>query len=84
MEPGSGNLHVDLTEPPPHYRVIYSLNRVRIEDLLELYSLKKIPLKTIKGPINFSADLTATGKSAVEVKRSLNGDLSLNGENLML
>jgi uncharacterized protein involved in outer membrane biogenesis len=81
---GNGSIHVDLTGPSPHYRVIYSLKRVRIEDLLELYSLKKIPPKTIEGPINFSADLTATGKSADEVKRSLNGNLSLNGENLML
>jgi AsmA protein len=81
---GKGNIHVDLTGPSPHYTVIYSLNRVRIEDLLELYSLKKIPPKTVEGPINFSADLTAIGKSADEVKRSLNGDLSLNGENLML
>jgi AsmA protein len=81
---GTGNIHVDLTGPAPHYTVIYSLNRVGIEDLLELYSLKKIPPKTIEGPISFSADLTATGKSADEVKRSLNGDLSLNGENLML
>jgi len=32
----------------------------------------------------FSADLTAIGKSADELKRSLNVDLSLNGENLML
>jgi uncharacterized protein involved in outer membrane biogenesis len=81
---GTGNIHLDLTGPSPHYTVIYSLNRVRIEDLLELYSLKKIPPKTIEGPINFSADLTATGKSADEMKRSLNGNLSLNGENLML
>jgi uncharacterized protein involved in outer membrane biogenesis len=81
---GKGNIHVDLTGPSPHYTVIYSLNRVRIEDLLELYSLKKIPPKTVEGPINFSADLTAIGRSADEVKRSLNGDLSLNGENLML
>jgi AsmA protein len=81
---GTGTIYLDLTGPLPHYRVIYSLNRVRIEDLLELYSLKKIPPKTIEGPINFSADLTAMGKSADEVKRSLNGNLSLNGENLML
>jgi uncharacterized protein involved in outer membrane biogenesis len=81
---GTGTIHLDLTGPLPHYRVIYSLNRVRIEDLLELYSLKKIPPKTIEGPINFSADLTAMGKSADEVKRSLNGNLSLNGQNLML
>jgi hypothetical protein len=81
---GNGSIHVDVTEPSPHYRVIYALNRVRIEELLQLYSLKTIPQKTIEGPINFSADLTAVGKSADEVKRSLNGNLSLNGENLML
>ncbi len=81
---GNGSFHVDLTRPSPHYRVIYRLNRVGIGDLLDLYSLNKIPPKIIEGPINLSADLTATGKSAVEVKRSLTGNLSLNGENLML
>jgi uncharacterized protein involved in outer membrane biogenesis len=78
---GKGNIHVDLTGPSPHYRVIYRLNQVRLEDLFELYSLKKIPPKTIEGPINFSADLTAMGKSADEVKRSLNGD---QGERIRL
>ena len=81
---GNGSIHVDLTGSSPHYRVIYTLNRVRIEELLQQYSLKKFPRKTIEGPVNFSADLTAMGKSADEVKRSLNGNLSLNGENLML
>jgi len=81
---GNGNIHVDLTGSSAHYRVIYTLNRVRIEELLQQYSLKKFPRKTIEGPVNFSADLTAMGKSADEVKRSLNGNLSLNGENLML
>jgi uncharacterized protein involved in outer membrane biogenesis len=81
---GNGSIHVDVTGPSPHYRVIYTLNRVRIEELLQLYSHKEIPQKTIEGPINFSADLTAMGESADEVKRSLNGELSLNGENLVL
>jgi uncharacterized protein involved in outer membrane biogenesis len=81
---GNGNIHVDVTGPSPHYRVIYSLNRVRIEELLQLYSLKKNPREIIEGPVNISADLTAMGKSIDEVRRSLNGDLSLKGENLML
>jgi hypothetical protein len=81
---GNGSIHVDLTGSSPYYRVIYTLNRVGIEELLQQYSLKKFPRKTIEGPVNFSADLTAMGKSADEVKRSLNGNLSLNGENLML
>lgn len=81
---GNGSIHVDMTGSSPHYRVIYTLNRVRIEEFLQQYSLKKIPRKIIEGPVNFSVDLTAMGKSADEVKRSLNGNLSLNGENLML
>jgi uncharacterized protein involved in outer membrane biogenesis len=81
---GNGSIHVDVAGPSPHYRVICTLNRVRIEELLQQYSLKTIPQKTIEGPINFSADLTAMGRSADEVKRSLNGDLSLSGEDLML
>jgi AsmA protein len=81
---GNGKIHVDMTGPSPHYRMIYSLQQARIEELLPLYSLKKIPKKTIEGPIKFSADLTAMGRSADEVKRSLNGDVSVNGENLML
>jgi uncharacterized protein involved in outer membrane biogenesis len=81
---GNGSIHVDLTGLSPHYRMLYSLQKARIEDLLQQYSLKKIPQTTIEGPINFSADLTAIGKSPDELKRSLNGDVSLNGENLML
>jgi len=81
---GEGSIHVDVTEPAPHYRVVYALDRVRIEELLQLYSLKKNPQEIIEGPVNISADLTATGKSIDEGRRSLNGDLSLHGENLML
>jgi uncharacterized protein involved in outer membrane biogenesis len=81
---GNGSIHVDMTGSSPHYGLMYTLNRVRIEELLQQYSLKKIPRKIIEGPIDFSADLTAMGKGEDEVKRSLNGNLSLNGENLML
>jgi len=81
---GIGSIHVDVTGPSPHYRIIYSLQQARIEELLPLYSLKKVPKKTIEGSINFSADLTAMGRSGNEMKRSLNGDVSVNGENLML
>jgi len=81
---GNGSIHADVTGPSPHYRVIYRLTQVRIEELLQQYLLEKIPKKIIEGPINFSADLTAMGKNADEVKRSLGGNLSLNGENLML
>jgi uncharacterized protein involved in outer membrane biogenesis len=81
---GKGSIHVDVTGASPHYRVITTLNRFKIEELIQAASPGNIPQKSIEGTVSFSSDLTATGKSAVEVKRSLNGDLSLNGENLML
>lgn len=81
---GKGSIHVDVTGPSPHYRVSYSLNRFKIEELLQRSSLKKIPQKMLEGLTSFSADLTATGKSTDEVKRSANGDVSFSGENLML
>ncbi|HEY6010159.1 MAG TPA: AsmA family protein [Nitrospirota bacterium] len=81
---GKGNIHVDLTGASPHYRVIAALNRFRVEELLQSLSPGKSPLKSIEGAADFSADLTATGKSAEEVKQSLSGGLSLNGEDLML
>ena len=81
---GNGSIHVDVTGASPHYRVIATLNRFRIEDLIQAFSPGKIPRKSMEGVVNFSADLTAMGKSADEVKRSLNGDVSLKGENLML
>ncbi len=81
---GGGSIHVDVTGTVPHYRVVYTLNRVRIEELFQLYALKKDPREIIEGPVSISADLTAMGKSTDEARRSLNGDLSLSGENLML
>jgi uncharacterized protein involved in outer membrane biogenesis len=81
---GKGSIHVDVTGASPHYGIITTLSRFKIEELIQKLSPKKIPEKSIEGLIDFSADLTATGKSAEEVKRSLNGDLSLNGEDLIL
>ncbi len=81
---GKGSIHADVTGLSPHYRVITTFNRFRIEELIQRFSPGKIPQKSIEGTVNFSADLAATGRSADEVKRSLSGDLSLNGEDLML
>ena len=81
---GNGSIHVDVSGPSPQYRLICNFSRVRIEELLGLYALNKNLRKTIEGPIDFSADLTATGKSADAVKRSLTGNLSLSGQDLML
>ena len=33
---GNGSIHLDVTGPLPHYRIIYTLNRVRAEELFSL------------------------------------------------
>lgn len=81
---GNGSVHLDMTGAAPRYRVIYALSRFRIEELIQKFSPKKILAKSIEGLTDFSADVTSTGKSLGEVKRSLAGNVSLKGENLML
>ncbi|MGC1453785.1 MAG: AsmA family protein, partial [Nitrospirota bacterium] len=81
---GQGNVHLDMTGALPRYRVITTLNKFRIERLIQAYSSGETFRKSMEGTVNFSADLTATGKSMDEVKRSLNGDVSLSGDDLML
>ncbi len=81
---GSGSIHADMTGASPSYRVIYTLSRCRVDELIQAFSPKKLPEKSIEGRTDFSMDLTAKGKSVDEVKQSLSGDASLKGENLML
>ncbi len=81
---GKGSVHVDTTGALPRYRVITTLNKFRIEKLIQAYSSGETFKKSMEGTVNFSADLTATGKSMEEVKRTLNGDVSLSGDDLML
>jgi AsmA protein len=77
---GSGTLHADFTGTEPHYKIIFAVSRLKIEDLLQ----ESPNAKNLEGLADLSADLTARGKTALEVKRSLNGQLSLNGENIGL
>jgi len=80
----SGRIHVDVTGASPHYRVIYTFSQCRVDELIQALSPGKMPQKRIEGMVNFTADLTARGKSIAEAKQSLSGDVSLKGENLML
>ncbi len=81
---GNGSIQVDATGPRPHYRVRYALNQIRIEKLLDLFSPKKSPFKSIEGAIDVSADIAAMGQRADELKRSLGGNLAVTGEHLVL
>jgi len=77
---GSGSLRADLSGSVPNYHVRYSLSRFRIEEFLKALSPKKVA----EGSMDFSSNLSMQGKTANEMKRTADGEVSLQGENLML
>ncbi|MHB1025050.1 MAG: AsmA family protein [Desulfobacteria bacterium] len=77
---GSGSLKADLSGAVPHYRIRYSLSKFRIEEFTKALSPKKAP----EGAMDLSATLSMRGKTADEMKRTADGEVSLRGENLTL
>jgi AsmA protein len=77
---GSGSLRADFSGSVPLYHVRYSLSRFRIEEFLKALS----PKKAAVGSMDFSSSLSMRGKTANEMKRTANGEVSLRGENLTL
>ena len=77
---GSGSLQADLSGSVPRYRVRYSLSRFRIEEFLKVLSPKKVA----EGPMDLSATLSMRGKTAIEMKRTADGEVSLRGEDLTI
>jgi hypothetical protein len=77
---GSGTLHADFNGTEPQFRIILAVNRLKIQDLLRASP----NAKSVEGLAELSADLTATGRTVLEIKRSLNGQVSLSGENIAL
>jgi uncharacterized protein involved in outer membrane biogenesis len=77
---GSGSLRADLSDSVPRYLVRYSLSKFRIEEFLKVLS----PKKAAEGPMDLSVTLSMRGKTANEMKRTANGEVTLRGENLTL
>ena len=77
---GSGTLHADFTGAEPHFRINFAVSQLKIQDLLQASP----NAKSLEGLAVLSADLVATGKTALEVKRTLRGQASLSGENIAL
>jgi uncharacterized protein involved in outer membrane biogenesis len=77
---GLGNIRADYSGAVPRYDVRYSLSQFHIEDFLKTLSPKKVA----EGSMDFSANLSMQGKSVNEVKQTMEGQISLRGENLAL
>lgn len=75
-----GKIVIDMTKDIPHLRIQYTASKFRFEKFFERLSQKKI----IKGEMNFSLDLSMKGKSFDEMKRTIDGEASLQGDNLLL
>ena len=77
---GSGSLRADFSGSVPQYHVRYSLSGFRIEEFLTSLSPKKVA----EGSMDFTATLSMGGKTASEMKRTADGEVSLRGENLTI
>ena len=77
---GSGSIRADFSGAAPHYHVRYSLSQFHIEEFFNALS----PQKFAEGPMDFSANLSMQGKTVNEMIQTVEGQISLRGENLTL
>jgi AsmA protein len=77
---GSVDVRADFTGSVPAFRVHGVLSKFRIEEFSRNFSQKKIG----EGLMDFSTELTMTGKDADEMTRSSSGEASLHGAGLTL
>lgn len=77
---GSGDIRADFSGAVPLYHVRYSLSQFRIEEFFKVLS----PQKFAEGPMEFSANLSMQGKTVNEMIQTVEGQISLRGENLTL
>ena len=77
---GSGIIYADFAGRTPAYRVHYAVTQLHVDDLFQ----SLVPGKVGEGVLDFTADLSMRGRSAVEVTRTAQGEASLHGENLKI
>ena len=77
---GSGNIRADFSGAVPVYSVRYSLPEFQIKEAFKTLS----PRQAAEGTMDFSATLSMRGKTVHGMKRTLRGQISLQGENLTL
>ncbi|HER62427.1 MAG TPA: AsmA family protein [Desulfobacteraceae bacterium] len=77
---GSGSIKADFSGAEPLYHLRYSLPQFRIGEFIKRLS----PQQVVEGTMDFSTDLSMRGKTVNEIKRSMKGQGTLQGDNLTL
>ena len=77
---GEGSVRVDLSGEKPALKVQYTLAKFRAEESIAGLAQKEY----LSGPMTATPDLSARGKDADGMKRTLSGTVSLRGEGLTL
>jgi len=77
---GKGNMEIDLTKDEPVIKMQFTAAKFQFEKFVETISTKKI----IKGKMDFDMSIATKGKNIDEMKKKVNGEVLLKGENLIL
>jgi uncharacterized protein involved in outer membrane biogenesis len=75
-----GAIKADLTGGSALVKIQFAAANFDFEKFVEAFSKKKI----MKGQMDFSLNIVTEGKSLEEMKKRMNGEASLKGENLLL
>ncbi|MGB7630246.1 MAG: AsmA family protein, partial [Candidatus Deferrimicrobium sp.] len=75
---GEGGIRVDLSGETPALKVKYTLAKFRSEESLAALAREKY----LSGPMTVTPDLSFRGKDVDEMKRTLSGTVSLQGDGL--
>ena len=75
-----GDIKADLRGDSPFLKIQFAATKFNFEKFVEAFSRKKI----MEGQMDFSLNIMTKGKSLEEMKKSMNGEAFLKGENLLL
>jgi AsmA protein len=75
-----GAIKADLRGDSPFLKIQFAATKFNFEKFVESFSRKKV----MKGQMDFSLNIVTKGKSFEEMKKRMNGEASLRGENLLL
>jgi AsmA protein len=77
---GTGGIRADFSGAVPLYLIHFSLSQFSIEEFLKIM----LPHTVAAGRMDFSSTLSTQGKTWKQIRQSVEGEISMRGENLTL